>query len=283
MNLQARPIKRPNHDGLLSMKFEYRGNKTVLTNCYQNPPLRASRAMYLNSANRSEATVYLVETSGGLVEGDHNVFEIDIKEGADVCLIPQSATKIYPSYNGIWSSQNIDVSIGSKGSLAYKTEALIPFEEAKFHGKTVIRMAQDATLLWGDILSPGRVAREEIFEYSDVKTNFQVWVENECLIYDPLLFSPDQMDPKQIGLLEDHLYVGSMWFVDPRLKRMDIRELNEKLQQSTQIKGSASLLEGKAVNVRWLASDLVLLKKEMNNIWNELARYMAKVRLRKIE
>jgi len=108
-------------------------------------------------------------------------------------------------------------------------------------------------------------------------------VENECLIYDPLLFSPDQMDPKQIGLLEDHLYVGSMWFVDPRLKRMDIRELNGKLQQSTQIKGSASLLEGKAVNVRWLASDLVLLKKEMNNIWNELARYMAKVRLRKIE
>lgn len=275
MKLQTSPTKRPSHDGLLSMKFEYRWNKTVLANCHQKPPLRASRAMYLNPNNLSVATVYLVETSGGLVEGDQNDFQIDIKDGADVCLIPQSATKIYPSYNGIWSSQNMDVSIGSKASLAFKTDAVIPYEKAKFRGKTIIRMAQDATLLWGDILSPGRVARGEVFQYSDVKTNFQVWMEEECLIYDPLSFSPDEMNPKQIGLLEGHLYIGSMWFVTPGLEQLDIRELNEELQQSTETKVSASLLENKVINVRWLASDLVLLKKEMKKTWTKFAHHMA--------
>ncbi|WP_432362069.1 urease accessory protein UreD [Sporosarcina sp. UB5] len=254
------------------MKFEKRMNKTVMTNYYQNPPLRASRAMYLNSANRSEATVYLVETSGGLVAGDQNDFQIDIMEGANVCLIPQSATKIYPSFNGLWSSQNIDVSIGSKASLAFKTEAVIPFEEAKFRGKTIVRMEQDSTLLWGEILSPGRVARDEVFEYHDVKTNFQVWMEDECLIYDPLSFSPDRMDLGQMGMLEEHIYVGSMWFVSPSLKNLDISKVNEKLQQFKHVNASAALLEGKAVNVRWLASDLVLLKKEMDNLWQEFAR-----------
>ncbi|WP_197277455.1 urease accessory protein UreD [Bacillus sp. FJAT-27245] len=257
------------------MKFANRGGKTIIADCYQLPPLRASRALYLNHANPSEATVYMVETSGGLVAGDQNSFQIDVKEGANVCLIPQSATKIYPSYNGMWSSQNIDVSIGSKGSLAWKTEAAIPFESAKFRGQTVINMAQDATLLWGEILSPGRDKRGEKFHYSDVKTNFQVWMEEECLIYDSLLFSPDQMSLGQMGLLEDHLYVGSLWFVAPTLKEMDIRKLNEKLQRFEHMKVGAALLEGKAVNIRWLALDLVLLKREMNNTWDELARYMA--------
>lgn len=275
MNLQESSIKKLQHNGCLSLKFAKRGQKTIMTNCYQIPPLKASRVLYLNPANPSEATVYMVETSGGLVAGDQNNYQIDVKEGADVILIPQSATKIYPSFNGMWSSQNIDVSIASRASLAWKTEAVIPFEKAKFRGKTVIHMAQDSTLLWGEILSPGRDKHGEKFQYSDVKTNFQVWMEENCLIYDALFFSPDHMDLGQLGLLEDHLYIGSMWFVAPTLQQMDIRKLNEELQRFEHIKVCASLLEGKAVNVRWLASDLVLLKQEMNNTWHEFARCMA--------
>ncbi|MCP2005172.1 UNVERIFIED_ORG: urease accessory protein [Buttiauxella agrestis ATCC 33320] len=273
MNWQQTPIKRLKHNGSLSLKFVNRGNKTILTDCYQSPPLRASRALYLNSANPTEATVYMVETSGGLVAGDHNNFKIDVQEGANVCLIPQSATKIYPAFNGRWSSQNIDVTIGSKASLAWKTEALIPFEKAKFRGKTIVHMAQDARFLWGEILSPGRDKSGEIFQYSDVKSNFQVWMEESCLIYDSLLFSPGHMYLGQFGLLEEHLYVGSMWFVTPSLQHMDIRKLNEELQRFAHVKVCASLLDGKAVNVRWLASDLVLLKQEMNNTWHEFTSY----------
>lgn len=275
MSLQNSSIKRLHHNGSLSLTFNHRGNKTIMMNCYQTPPLRASRAMYLNPAKPSEATVYMVETSGGLLAGDQNQFKIDVQEGAHVCLIPQSATKIYPSYNGIWSTQNIDVTIGTGASLAWKTEAVIPFESAKFSGKTVVHMAQDAALLWGEILSPGRDKRGEQFQYHDVKTNFQVWMDEDCLIYDALLFSPDHMNLGQLGLLEEHLYIGSLWCVSPKLQQMDIRELNEKLQRFEHIQASAALLEGKAVNVRWLASDLVLLKQEMNNTWDELASYLA--------
>src|SRR5690554_68912 len=116
MTQHERPIKRLHHDGRLSMEFEKRRDKTVMTNCYQHPPLKASRTLYLNTNNPSEATVYMMESSGGLVEGDHNDFQVNVNEGAEVCLIPQSATLIYPSNNGVWSSQNIDVSIGSNAS-----------------------------------------------------------------------------------------------------------------------------------------------------------------------
>lgn len=275
MNLQNSPIKRLHHNGCLSLKFAHRRGKTIVTNCYQTPPLKAGRPLYLNPANPSEATLYMVETSGGLVAGDQNDIQIDVGIKADVCLIPQSATKIYPSYNKMWSSQNIDVSIGSKARLAWKTETVIPFQKAKFSGKTVIGMAQDATFLWGEILSPGRDKRGEKFQYSDVKTNFQVWMGEDCLIYDSLLFSPQHADPGQLGLLEDHLYVGSLWFVAPALEHMNIRKLHEKLQQFGHFKVSVALLGKRAVHVRWLASDLVLLKQEMNSTWLDFARYRA--------
>lgn len=262
------------HNGELSLKFENRRNKTILSRCYQTPPLKASRPMYLNAANPSEATVYLMETSGGLVAGDNNDFQIDIVEGADVCLIPQSATKIYPSENELWSTQNIGVSIDANASLTWKTEALIPFDQAKFNGKTVIRMKEDSTLLWGEILSPGRTKSGETFQYSDVKMNFQVWMDDECLIYDPFLFSPEKTDLSGLGMLENHLYVGSLWFITPTLKDFDIRKLNEELKQIEDVKVSASMLEGKAINVRWLASDTVLLQKEMNNIWQKFTDYI---------
>lgn len=276
MKLQARPSNLLNHDGLLSLEFAKRGNRTVMTNCYQNSPLRASRSLYVTGANPAEATVYMVEASGSLVAGDTNQYTVDVQEGSNVCLIPQSAAKVSPSNYGEWSTQNIDVSIASKASLTWKTESIIPFKGAKFKGKTVINMAEDATLLWGEILSPGRVTRGEVFEYSDVKTNFQVWMEEDCLIYDSLSFSPEFMDLDQMGLLEDHLYVGSLWFVAPNLDELDMKEINEVLQKHSNVKVGAALIEGKAINVRWLASEIVLLKQEMENTWNEFTLHMHK-------
>lgn len=265
---------RLQHNGTLSLTFAQRRNKTVITDCYQLPPLRASRALYLNRDKLAEATVYLMESSGSLIGGDNNSYQIRIDDGAKVCLIPQSATKIYPSFNGLWSSQNIEVSIGAKASLAWKTEAIIPYEMAKFKGKTMIKMEEDASLLWGEILTPGREKHGEVFQYQELKTNFQVWIGDDCVIYDALLFSPSKTELKQVGLLENHSYIGSMWLVAPSLQKINIRDLNERLQQSAHMKVSASLLEGKAVNIRWLASDLVILKQEMTNTWEDLYPYL---------
>lgn len=269
MSLQAKSTNSVNHHGRLTMKFANRGNKTVMTNCFQRPPLRASRALYFNAARPSEATVYMVETSGGLLAGDQNDFQIEVEEGANVRLIPQSATKIYPSFNGMWSSQNININIASEARLTWKIEPVIPFEDAKFNGNTIINMASDSTLLWGEILAPGRLSHGERFNYTKVRTNFQVWKNGECLIYDPLLFTPADVDFETLGLLEEHVYIGSLWFVAPSLEKLEIKILNEKLQAFKNLKVSASLLEGNTVNVRWLGSDLVLLMKEMDNLWKE--------------
>lgn len=254
------------HNGHLSLTFANSGGKTIVTNSYQRPPLRSSRAMYLHRPNIP--SVYMVETSGGLLSGDSNTFDINVNEGAQACLIPQSATKIYPSFDGHLSSTNVNINIAPQAYLSWKIEPIIPFAQSKFHSKVVVNMRSNSSFLWGDIISPGRVKYGECFAYSFLKTSFEIWVDDSCMVYDQLLFSPLNSALNVIGLLEDYLYVGSIYLIFPDISKLDIRELNERLNFDD-MKVGATMLDKKALNIRWLGKDLVELKKQMNNIWHE--------------
>ena len=63
MSLQERPIKQLNHNGRLAMTFANRRNKTIMTNCYQLPPLRASRELYMNATDRKSTRLNSSHTS----------------------------------------------------------------------------------------------------------------------------------------------------------------------------------------------------------------------------
>ncbi|WP_257350388.1 urease accessory protein UreD [Pseudalkalibacillus decolorationis] len=250
------------------MEFQKKNGLTCLTDCFQQSPLKASRALYLD--DKEKATVYLMESSGGLVAGDRNEYKVHLKKQANVCLLQQSATKVYPSLNELSSAQHVSVQLDGGARLEWMPEAIIPFKDAKFNGDTMIRMKRDSTLLWGEIISPGREKRNECFYYDEFRSSFQIWVEEECLAYDTLHLSPTRMPLQQIGLLEKSLYIGSLWFVSPEVQSISIRDLHDKFKISKDINASVTGLEGKGLHFRWLATDLWALKKEMNKIWNQL-------------
>jgi urease accessory protein len=135
-------------------------------------------------------------------------------------------------------------------------------------------MAPDATLLWAEILSPGRTKSGEEFQYREVKMDFQIWRGGRCLIYDPLLLSyhRTKREREQIGLLEKHSYIGSLWLVAPDLEWLDIAQLNKGLQQSESIRGGATFFKSGLASVRWLATDMVRLRQEMDRVWAKLSK-----------
>lgn len=267
MKLNLQSIKHLQHDGKLLLEFNKKHDKTIISDCFQQPPLKASRELYLNSSDSEEATVYLMQSSGGLVEGDCNEYEIFLRENTRVCLTPQSANLIYPSYNNICSKILINIKIAENAYLEWKPESLIPFNDSKFEGITRVYMNSRSTLLFGDIIAPGRIKRNEIFKYSDFKSDFQVWINEECLVYDKLILSPSTIDVAQLGVLEKHTYIGSLWFISPDAEYVDMHYLNDTLSESNNIYSGASCIDKKVVNVRWLASDIVMLKEEMNKVW----------------
>ncbi|AXF56732.1 urease accessory protein UreD [Salicibibacter kimchii] len=253
------------HHGKLLLNFQRKNHRTRLIDCYQQSPLKASRELYLDD-KKEQATVYLMESSGGMVAGDRNEYDIHLKEHADVCLIEQSATKVYPSYNHRCSTQKISVQLEEGACLEWIPEAIIPYQDARYQGDTVIRMKKGSTLLWGEIISPGREKRDECFLYNEFQSRFQIWVEGECLAYDPIQFYPDEMPLQQAGMLEESLYIGTLWFVSPRVPSLDVQYIHDKLQDCNHTKASVTTLEGKGLQIRWLATDLWAMKEEMNTV-----------------
>ncbi|WP_163536103.1 urease accessory protein UreD [Gracilibacillus sp. YIM 98692] len=261
--------KKVNSYGKLDLTFTARRGKTVMTDCYYQPPLRASRGLYVNGSK--DLTVYLVETSGGLVAGDRNEFRIKVEDNAKVTLHPQSATKVYPSFNHHPSRQDVEIEVGEHGSLQWKREEVIPFEDAKYHANVSVQMKPSSTLWWEEILYPGREKRGESFVFSECHTHLNIWMEEDCLAYDSLKLSPDKQQLQTMGVMEQFQYIGSVWVVSPDLTDKEIEsDVEELLTQQSDHQSSVTKLNGNGYLIRWLSNHLPLMKKEME----KLSEYM---------
>lgn len=263
MQIQAinhEEIEKPK-SGQLHLVFEAVRERTRLTDCYQTPPLKASRTLYTDGEQK--ATVFLMESSGGMVAGDYNEIKIHVKNGGGVCIKPQSATKIYPSFNLKPCSQSITIILDGNSELEWNRDELIPFNNAIFHSTNIIRMCSEATLLWGEIIYPGREKRGEHFQFNELKTKFEVWVDGNLLVYDSIYLLPKKQNLKEIGALENFNYVGTVWFISPKTQNLDEVSFVQQFQQSSEHQSGVSKLNGEGIMVRWLSNNLPLLKKEM--------------------
>ena len=267
MKKQLQPKKRLNQDGQLLMTFSTDRSQTVLTDCYQVPPLKASRALYLNPTEPREATVYLMQSAGGLVEGDLNSYAVNLEPGTKVSLVPQAATLVYPAHQNGWSRQKITINLKGDATLKWQPESIIPYANSQFKGLTQIQLARESTLLWGEIISPGRYQRQEIFAYKNFQAQFQVWMEDQCLVYDHLYFAPKEMKLKQIGVLEEYLHIASIWLISEMVNRIEVTELRQQLKELSGLNVGVSVLDKKVLTIRFLSSEMIPLKKELAKIW----------------
>lgn len=258
--------------GKLALTFAKRREKTRLVDCFQAPPLKASRTLYPEGDD--QATVYLVETSGGLVAGDLNEYEVKLEEGARVCLIPQSATKVYPSYNEQTSKQKITITLEENTFLEWNKEEIIPFEQARYEGSTLVRMKDTSTFLFAEIIYPGREKRGESFRYNMLSTQLQIWVEANCYVYDPLKISPKKTKIKKIGLLEGFMYIASVWIITPQLEWTE-EQLQALLsnEEKSHLVGVTNL-KNNGLLVRWISSNLPKIKKEIEQVFYKVKERM---------
>lgn len=236
---------------------------------YQQPPLKASRELY--EGKDPTVTVYVMESSGGMVAGDRNDISIKLAPESRVRLIQQSALKIYPSHTGDFCVQKIEVELEEHSRLEWMPEVIIPFADAKFQVDTALHVADDATVLWGEIVAPGREKRGEVFAYNTFRSNFKVFVEDELIAFDSLHFSPQESDFRRVGVLEDAMYIGSIWLVSPKVKNIDLRGIQESLRISEGLNAGITKLEGNAVHCRWLAQDQWTMQEEMKRVYQLLA------------
>lgn len=249
-------------EGRLKLSFEDKGGKTTLSHCHHTSPLKASKALYLN--DDATATVYLMETSGGMVEGDQNNYEIIVNNNSNVILIPQSSTKIYPARFNLSCKQNIKITVGEYGTLRWLPETIIPFADSIFEGNTSIHLDLNSSLIFSEIFSSGRQKSQESFKFDRFSSKTKIYVDEELIIYDHL--NLNNAPVHQLGMFEECSYMALLWCFNTNHMMSKIDSFTEGYNHGkTHRFGYTSILPN-FIHFRWLSNDLCLLKEQMNNV-----------------
>jgi urease accessory protein len=152
--------------GVLEMTFAHREDRSVLTHLYRKVPLLAQQALYWDEHLPGLPCVYVITTSGCVLEDDRFDISIAVEAGAMAHVTTQAATKIHRMAAG-FASQVQHVDLAEDAYLELLPGPMIPQRHSRFVTEIDAVVAESATLLSAETLSPGRKHHGdgELFEY----------------------------------------------------------------------------------------------------------------------
>jgi urease accessory protein len=220
------PSAAPGKVGALRLTFERRTERTELVDLFRQAPLLVQRALYWDTAMPEMACVYMISTSGGMLQGDRQEIDVSLGEGAHVHLTTQSATKIH-QMDANYAAQVQQITVADDAYLEYLPQPIIPYRGSRFIAYTEITLPESATMLYAEILMPGRKHREdgEVFEYDLFSTTLRVARPNGTdLFVEKSIIDPARFGVARRGVLNGFHVFGSVVLLTSRERATRVYE-----------------------------------------------------------
>jgi urease accessory protein len=212
------PSGAPGKNGLLRLGFELRGRRTVLAHLERQAPLLAQQALYFDEEMPDLPCVMVISTSGGILQGDRYEVEINLADGTEAHVTTQSATKIQ-EMDANYALQSQEIVLGENSYLEYLPAPVIPYRHSRFLTHTRISIAPSATLLYSEILLPGRkyYRHGEVFEYN----LFSSFVSagrpgGKQLFVEKFVIEPQKRNPRQPAVMGRFDVLANLLLLTPR-------------------------------------------------------------------
>ena len=205
-------------NGFLRLGFERRGNPTALVELDQRAPLHAQKALYYDEGMPDLPHVMIICTAGGLLQGDRQTLEVTLGDNAEAHVTTQSATKIQ-EMDANFAAQTQDIALGENAYLEYLPDAVIPYRNARFITRTRLRMPSSATLLYSEILMPGRTHYRagERFEYALFSSTIRAErLDGTALCSEKFVVEPQRRNLRSIGVMGGFDVFANVLLFGPR-------------------------------------------------------------------
>ena len=212
----------PGSEGSLHLVVERVAGRTRIAELECSGPVQVLRCQYLDFSAPDLASVTIASPSGGVLQGDRLRINVEVRPGARLVLDTQSATRLYrmPARPAIIETR-FEVRAG--GWLEYVPDPYIPFAGSDTTVDTVLAIDESATVMIGEVVAAGRVARGEIFEMTAFRSRVTaIRPSGELLFTDATeLVAGEALTDR--GFLNDEVALGSLYVItrdaDPALLR----------------------------------------------------------------
>ena len=258
--------------GSLSLKMEYspEAGKTVIREQYSKVPLSALKSLYLEETLPAMAYVYIMSPSGGILQGDRYRMDFTLAKNAQAHLTTQGATRIY-RMDLNYATQMINFDVDDGCYLEYVPDQMIPFRESRFYQDIEMKVHDNATLLYSEMIVPGRVASNEEFEYDIFFMKTQARNQNGALRFtDVFMLEPKKNNLNELGILGKRSVVGSVYILTKKEYATQlVQSINLALKKFPNIdSGATTLPHNSGVLVRMLGDGANEMREEIYEIVN---------------
>lgn len=246
---------------ILKLELEPQRQKTVLKEQYSKVPLYTQRVLYLEESLPSMAYLYIISPSGGVLQGDRYRIDITLSKNALFHLTTQGATRIYRMDKN-YATQVVNITVGEGCYFEFIPDQIIPYRNSRFYQKVMLNVHDNATMVYSELLVPGRVASGESFDYDIcyLKTIAKN-KDGELRFIDIAILEPKKRLLKNSGVLENFDVVGTVYILAPANHIKELNSLiNSMIESYPKVYGGATILPNSSgVMVRLLgpfASDV---------------------------
>jgi len=245
---------------LLLEKDQERG-KTVVKEQYSKVPLFTQRALYLEESLPSMAYIYIMSPSGGILQGDRYRMDIVLKNKACAHITTQGATRVYRMERN-YATQIVNVVVDDGCYLEFVPDQIIPFRDSRFYQTVNLKVHDNGTMIYSEMIVPGRVASGESFQYDICYMKALAKNQKDTLRFiDIAILEPKKRNLNAVGILGTFDVVGSTYILTKADYVKELKdEINSGLQKFAHFSGGASIMPyNSGVIVRMLgnvASDL---------------------------
>jgi urease accessory protein len=235
----------PGKVGIMELGFELRDGVTRLVHSYSTGQQTVRRALHIDPALPEMALGLIQSISSGIIQGDRLGIDIVAGPNTQALVMTQSAPKVYKMDTN-YATQRVTVRVDSGAYLEYLPDMLIPYEHARFYQEIELDVAEDATMVFCEVVGPGRAARGESFEYDVIFTRVEARSPNGTLrLADSIMLAPELAAPTRSGLLGDRSYLASFYVLTREIDAASLAAvLHECVQGTTRLDGAASRLPG---------------------------------------
>ena len=245
----------------LRLELDPQRQKTVLKEQYSKVPLYTQRVLYLEESLPSMAYLFVISPSGGILQGDRYRMDITLSKDALFHLTTQGATRIYRMDKN-YATQVVNITVGEGCYFEFIPDQIIPYRDSRFYQKVLLNVHDNATMVYSELLVPGRVASGESFDYDIcyLKTNARNQ-DGELRFIDIAILEPKKRILKNSGVLENFDVVGTVYILAPANHIKELNSLiNSMIESYPKVYGGATILPNNSgVMVRLLgpfASDV---------------------------
>ena len=262
--------------GYLRLGFKRGEDRTVLADLEWRAPYFAQRALHCDSGMPDLAWLFAIATSGCVLQGDRLRLDVALGPGARAHVTTQSATKVH-AMDANYAHCQQTIALDEGAYLEFLPDPLLLHRGARLGSETRITIAPTATLLYSEIVQPGRKHHhpDESFGFTLLTLEARAArPDGRLLMAERLVLQPQTVDMRQTGVMDSFEVFGNVLLLTPTANTDAIeRRLPAKIDLDRGIAfGGCRLPNEAGLIYKVLGREVAQVKAQVRTFWEIVRR-----------